>query len=50
MAVLAAGAAAGRGDVDKSSSVGWGSSFGISVAMFVITFAAVWIYMLSRGR
>ena len=49
MAVLAAGAATGRGDVDRSSSVGWGSSFGISVAMFVITFVAVWIAM-SRGR
>ena len=50
MAVLAAGAAAGRGDVDKSSSVGWGSSFGIFVATFVIAFAGVWIYMSSRGR
>jgi hypothetical protein len=50
MAVLAAGAAAGRGDVDKSSSVGWGSSFGIAVAIFVISFAVVWIYMSRGGR
>ena len=48
--MLAAGAAAGRGDVDRSSSVGWGSSFAIFVLIFIVIFTSIWMYMSFRGR